>query len=168
MMASPSAPVFAGVELIERELKERLATAAIPGWPIRWPNEPWSAHLLFSLSEGNLPLNPDGTPMPCIEAQVILGADTAYIAPEGNRLAYRIGIMRIHLLVGQNTGRHVLNWMTDTIWPYFKRQTIFADPTVWQRLTTMDPRVDDNVAGTEDGDRYVRTITVPLEFYYRN
>lgn len=154
------------IAFIEAELKTRLAAAVTGGWPIRWANDPWAPDVI--LSEGNAPLNPDGTPRPYVEAEVIVGADTAYIAPEGQRLAYRLGLLRIYLVVGQNTGREVINQQADAIWPQFKRKTIQADASLWERLTTMDPRVDDNVAGVEKGDRYVKMITVPWEFYYRN
>ena len=155
------------IAVIEAQLREKLA-AVIPDWPIRWPNEPWPANI--DLTNGNLPTNPDGTPMPCVIVQNDVGADTAYIAPEGQRLSLRLGMLRVHLIYPQNIGTVGLTGKVDDLCADsgFKRQTLMVDLSQWQRLTTMDPRVDDNAAIVEAGNRFCRTITIPWWFDYRS
>jgi hypothetical protein len=153
------------IAIIEAELRTKLA-ATIIDWPIRWPNEPWPANL--DLTNGNQPTNNDGTPMPYVLVENLVGADTATIAPEGQRVSERLGMMRVHLVYPENYGTVELTGKVDILWMAFKRQTLRLDTDLWQRLTTMDPRIDDNAAVVETGDRFVRTVTVPWEFFYRS
>jgi hypothetical protein len=154
------------VALIEGELRTALRAAIDPAWPIRWPNEPWPANI--DLSNGNLPVFPNGAAMPCVAVRPMFGKDTAYIAPQGNRLASEVGILKVYLIYPQGIGTAALTAQADAVALAFKRQTIQLDLGQWQRLTTMDPTVDDNEAMVETGDRYVRTVTIPFQFFYRN
>ena len=153
------------VTIIESELRSALS-GIVTDWPIRWPNEPWPANI--SLSTGNLPINPDGSAMPCIEAEALFGQDDATIAAEGQRISRQLGMFKIYCLYPQGIGRGDLNTHLDEIQAGFKRKTLLLDTSQWERLTTMDPRVDNNAAAVEDGDRFVRTVTIQFEFFYRS
>jgi len=148
---------------VETALKAKLA-AIVTDWPIRWPNESWPAGTITT--QGGLPTDAEGNPVPFIEAKVIGGADSADIAPAGMRHSLRDGLFRIYLCVGQGTGTDAITAKTDTILPAFKRKTIFYDQTTKQRLITMDGRPDDGVAAYEDATRFVRMISIPWTFDY--
>jgi hypothetical protein len=153
------------IAIIESELREALS-GTVTDWPIRWPNEPWPANI--SLSNGNLPTNSDGTPMPCVEAEVIHGTPITAIGDEGQRVARRNGLFKVYLIYPQGIGSGDLTTHADTIEIAFNQKTIQLDTSQWQRLTTYPPRTDNNAAAVESGNRYVRVVTIPYEFFYRS
>jgi len=159
------------IALIESELRAALTALNVLQWPTRWPNEPWPTGI--EVAPGNLPVDVNGAPIPCMLAEDITGDDTSAIGQGvaqggAGRLSTRLGTLRVYLLVGQNTGATLIQTQADNIALGFKRQTIYADPPTWARLTTMDPHVDAPDPNVETGDRYVRMVTVPWIFEYRN
>jgi hypothetical protein len=152
------------IAIIESELRSALSGAV--DWPIRWPNEPWPANIL--LTNGNLPTNPDGTPMPCVEAEVIHGPPITAIGSEGQRVARRNGLFKVYLLYPQGIGTADLKTHADAIEAAFNQKTVLVDTSQWQRLTTYPPRTDNNSAAVESGNRYVRTVSIPYEFFYQS
>jgi hypothetical protein len=153
------------VTIIESELRSALE-GIVTDWPIRWPNEPWPAYV--DLSNGNLPTNLDGSPLPCIFAMVIHGTPITAIGGEGNRQARRNGLLQIHCIYPQGIGTVDLDAHVDAIEAGLNQKTIMLDTSLWERLTTYPARTDDNVAAVEAANRFVRTVTVPYEFFYRS
>ena len=152
------------IAIIEAELRTALS-GAVTDWPIRWPNEPWPAGTL--LTNGNLPTNPDGTPMPCVQAEAIHGTPIIAIGAEGQRVTYRYGNLKVYAIYPQGGGTTDLTTHLDNIETHFQQRTIQLDLAQSQRLTTLNPRTDNNAAAVESGNRFVRTVTVPYQFFYR-
>lgn len=150
------------IDLVETQLALRLA-ATVTDWPIKWPNEPWASTI--SLSQGGLPLDDNTSPAPFVEAEVISGSDGADVAPAGQRHSSAGGLFRVYLCVPQGVGRSAVNAKANAIAAAFKRTTVYTDGA-GVRLTTMDPRIDDGIAGYEDGDRFVRMISTPFQLDY--
>lgn len=162
-----------------------IATAAavnnLGPWPIRWPNELFIPGIggVIALTPDNAPATAQGNPAPFVEAEVISGIDSACIAPAGQRQAYTVGIFRVYLVAPLGSGRIAANILADAVHDSFKRMTVYFNPP--ERLTTMDPRIDDNVAehvaqtnvrvdaavpAPWKGARFVRQISVPWYFDY--
>jgi hypothetical protein len=155
------------VTIIESELRTALESI-ITDWPIRWPNEPWPPDLNLDLTNGNLPVNPDGSPMPCIEARVIHGLPITAIGGEGHRQARRSGLLKIYCIYPQGIGMVDLTTHIDAIELGLGQKTIMEELSQWQRLWTYPPRTDDNAAAIEAANRFVRTVTVQYQFSYRS
>ncbi len=132
--------------------------------PIRWPNENWPDDV--RVSAGNMPVDDDGAPRLAIEVEVIGGTDGASIAPAGQRQARATGLFRLYLSTAKGVGSDEITQLADRISATFQRVTVFADPDVAQRLWTMDPRIDDDVASYVEDNRFVRQISIPFEFQY--
>ena len=155
------------ISVIESELRSALE-GIVTDWPIRWPNEPWPPGLNLDFSNGNLPVNPDGSPLPCIYARVIHATPITAIGGEGNRQARRNGLLQIHCIYPQGIGTVDLDAHIDAIEAGLNQKTIMLDTSLWERLTTYPARTDDNVAAVEAANRFIRTVTVPYEFFYRS
>jgi hypothetical protein len=166
------------ITLIEAQFRTLLDSLPLMGWLIRWPNENWPP--TTTLGPDNQPLDPFGAPAPFIEAEVISGLDTAAIAPAGMRQSYTTGLFRVFFIVAQGAGRATLNTNADTVHDALKRLTIYID-SAGQRLTTMDPRIDDNIAQHNvqtdvrtdaavpapwKGARFIRMVSTPWFFDY--
>ena len=167
-----------GITVIEDQFRTALATV-ITDWLIRWPNENWPVNT--ALSPDNAPLDAFGNPAPFVEAEVIAGLDQSSVAPPGMRQSTRIGLFRVYFIVPQGSGRADVNNRVDDLALALKRATLFIDETTGRRLTTMDPRIDDNVAerlvqsyvrtdaavpAPWHGARYVRMLSVPWFWDY--
>lgn len=150
-------------------------------WPIRWPNELFIPGIggVVALTPDNAPADAHGNPAPFVEAEVIAGADTASVNSPGSRSSHRIGLFRVYLVAPLGSGRVAVNLLADAVHDGFKRATIYINPP--ERLSTMDPRIDDNVAehvaqtnvridaavpAPWKGARFVRMVTVPFEWWY--
>jgi len=149
------------VSPIEAALKTKMAQV-VPDWPIRWPNE----NFTVTVGPGGLPIGDNGAPAPFIDCEVIGYDDTAAIAPSGSRQSTSTGLFRAYLSVTQGEGLAEISAKADAISAALKRQTIYTDPVTGRRLITMDPRIDDGVAGYEDENRFVRMISVPWNWDY--
>lgn len=158
----------------------------LPQWPIRWPNEAFVVGLggVLALTTDNSPAydgiaGPKGSPAPFVEAEVILGHDGACIAPAGQRQSFVVGSMRVYLVAPLGSGRAAVNLLSDAVHDTFKRATVYDAPP--ERLTTIDPSIDDGVAehiaqtnvridaavpAPWKGDRFVRMVRVPFYFDY--
>lgn len=144
------------------------ALGAAATFPVRWPNDPWPSGI--STSDGNMPVDENGVPLPAIEAELISGRDETL--PVGKNAAgkrtHRLpGIVRLYLSVGHGTGRTLINAEVDALLSAFDRATLIDNQADGERLVTEDPRVDDDAASYEEGNRYVRTVTVPWSYIYR-
>lgn len=148
---------------VESALRAKLAEI-VNGWPVRWPNEAWPDGL--ETSDGNMPIDGNGRPSPAIECEVIAGQADATVGPKGFRRGAISGLFRCYLSVGQGTGTAAITAQSDAIADAFRRVTVSVDPTSGARLITMDPRADDGVAGYEEGDRYIRMLSIPWDFDY--
>jgi hypothetical protein len=150
-------------------------------WPIRWPNELFIPGIggVVALTPDNAPADANGNPAPFVEAEVISGPDSACIAPPGSRQSYTLGLFRVYLVTPLGSGRAAANILADAVHVAFKRMTVYYNPP--ERLTTMDPRIDDNnpehVAQTNvridaavpapwKGARYVRQVSTPWFWDY--
>lgn len=147
---------------VETKFKELVAGAA--AWPVRWANGAWPTEL--PLGDGNMPLGALGEPAPAIEAEVISDWDTAAIAPQGESASQRHGLLRLYLSVQQGIGTDAINVEVDRFITAFKRKRFVVDSAIGQYIVTMYPRVDDGVAGYEEGNRYCRMVSVPWWFDY--
>ncbi len=150
------------ISVVETQLA--LALGIATDWPVRWSNGAWPSGTL--VSDGEMPVDTDGAPLACMEAEIIGGPDTATIAPAASRIARRSGLFRVYLSVGQGTGTTDINTECDALVTAFKRQTIYLAASPYRRLITMDPRIDDGVASYEDGNRYCRMVSIPWDFEY--
>ena len=144
------------------------ALGAVATFPVRWANDPWPSGI--STSDGNMPVDENGLPAPAIEAELISGRDETL--PVGKNAAgkrtHRLpGIVRLYLSVGQGTGRTLINAEVDALLSAFDRATLIDNQADGERLVTEDPRVDNDVAGYEEGNRFVRMITVPWLYLYQ-
>lgn len=159
-------------------------TASINGlgpWPIRWPNELFIPGIggVVALTPDNSPADGNGNPAPFVEAEVIGGPDSSCISTPGMRQSTRLGLFRVYLVAPLGSGRAAINILADAVHDAFKRATVLLEPPL--RLTTMDPRIDDNVAehiaqtniridaavpAPWKGARYVRQISIPWFFDY--
>lgn len=154
---------------------------SFPMWPIRWPNENWVKGVggVIALNNENAPADANGFAAPFVEAEVISGHDSACISSPGQRQSTTIGLLRVYLVTPQGSGRGPINILADAVHDALKRTTVYINPP--ERLTTMDPRIDDNVAEhTAQTDvridsvvpapwkaaRFVRLVTVPWIFDY--
>jgi hypothetical protein len=153
--------------IIKSELKTALAIT-IPDWPIRWANEQWPPGTRLNTTSGNLPIDSDGLPLPCLQAQILLGEDMASPGLEDNRLSTQLGILKLYFMYPQGWGDEPLLRKFGDLRRAFKRRTIQLDESQWQRLTVMDPSFDKDGAVSEDGSRYVRTVTFKFWFNYRS
>jgi hypothetical protein len=156
------------VDYIIKSVLKAALSACIPDWPIRWANEQWPPGTRTSTTAGNLPVDADGLPQPCLQAEIQLGDDMASPGLEDNRVSEQLGTFKIYFMYPQGWGDDALLRKLGDLRRSFKRKTIQLDQGQWQRLTTMDIRVDKTGAATEDGTRYVRTATFPVSFYYRS
>ncbi|PWC96965.1 hypothetical protein TSO5_05915 [Azospirillum sp. TSO5] len=116
-----------------------------------------------------MPVDENGSPLPAIEAELISGRDQTL--PVGKNAAgkrtHRLpGIVRLYVSVGQGTGRAAINAEVDAILAAFDRATLIDNYAGAETLRTEDPRVDDDVAGYEEGNRFVRMVTVPWVYLY--
>lgn len=146
------------IKPVEDQLK--LALAAATNWPVRWMNGRWADSLL--LSDGDMPLDVLGVPLPAIEAEVIGGDMIGFLGYSeeiGRRKYRREGLFRLYLSVAQGSGLELISTEADTLVMRFSRKTIFQSPLTAQRLITMDTRVDDGVASYEDGNRFCRMLS---------
>lgn len=153
------------VSLVTQHFKGVLAPLATD-WPVRWSNGQWPSGTM--LSEGNLPLDSDGAPAPAIEAEIIAGGEELLAmgpTDDGKRTSRMSGLMRAYVSVGQGTGDDAITARVDAISNGLRRGTTQFDADT--RLVLIDPRVDDNAAAYEDGDRYVRTVSVAFDLYFR-
>lgn len=144
------------------------ALGASASFPVRWTNGLWPSGT--SVSAGDMPVTNDGLPAPAIEAEIISGRDETMPAgkdSEGKRSHRLTGIARFYLSVEQGTGRAVINAEVDALIAAFDRLTMIDNRPAGERLVTEDPRVDDDVAGYEEGNRYVRCLSVPWVYLYR-
>jgi len=151
---------------IEAAFEEALG--AVATFPVRWPNGVWPSGT--STSDGDMPVTIDGVPAPAIEAEIISGRDETMPVgkdSEGKRSHRLMGMARFYLSVGQGTGRATINAEVDALIAAFDRLTMIDNRPDGERLVTEDPRVDDDVAGYEEGNRYVRVVTVPWLYLYR-
>src|SRR6266550_3300726 len=150
-------------------------------WPIRWPNELFIPGIggVIALTPDNAPADAKGNPAPFVEAEVISGADSAAVSSPGFRQSYTVGVFRVYLIAPLGSGRVAANVLADAVHDAFKRQTIYLNPP--ERLTTWDPRIDDNVAehvaqtnvridaavpAPWKGARFVRQISIPFYWDY--
>jgi hypothetical protein len=147
---------------VKAALRTALAAAVIDGWPIRWPNDGWPVGV--NVSDGDMPIDPDGRPVPAVEAEVLLGKPSATIGPKGARRAEQQGLLRIYLSVAAGSGEDAIDAQSDAVVEAFRRTTITADSATGTRLLTMDPRADDGVAGYREGNRFCRMVTVPFDY----
>lgn len=162
-MASPDVDY-----IIKSELKPALAAAATD-WPVRWANEQWPVGIRTSTTAGNLPVDSNGDPLPCIQAEILMGEDAAWPGAEDNRLSRQLGMLKVYLMFPRGWGDEPLLLKLGDLRRAFKRQTIQLDPSQWQRLTVMDMRpAAGNEAQSEDGSRYIVTKTFPFWFEYRS
>jgi hypothetical protein len=168
------------ITLVEDQFRTFLANLNLQNWIIRWANENWPP--MTPLGSDNQPVDPvSKAPAPFVEAEVISGLDIAAIAPAGQRWSQMIGLFRVFLVVPQGSGRGPLNLNADVVHDALKRQTIYLDTSNGLRLTTMDPRIDDNVAehtaqtdvridaavpAPWKGARYTRMVSTPFIFEY--
>ncbi len=167
-----------GITVIEEQFKAALAVQVSIG-PIRWPNELWPAGT--KTSPDNTPLDAEGNPITFVEAEVIAGADTAGIAPVGQRWSERIGLFRVYIVAPLGSGRVEVNAQADVLCQAFKRQTVYFNQFNGERITSMDPRVDDNVAQhnvqldvridetvpvATKSARWIRMISIPWRYDY--
>ncbi|MFP5513348.1 MAG: hypothetical protein ACLGJC_09730 [Alphaproteobacteria bacterium] len=144
------------------------ALEGVATFPVKWPNDPWPDGI--STSDGNMPIDENGLPSPAIEAELIAGRDeTLPIGKnEGGKRTHMLpGIVRFYLSVGQGTGRVAINAEVGALLAAFDRVTLIDNQANGERLVTEDPRVDDDAASYEEGNRYVRTVTVPWSYIYR-
>src|SRR6266446_2925178 len=158
------------------------AVNSLGPWPIRWPNELFIPGIggVVALTPDNAPADAHGNPAPFVEAEVISGHDSS-AAGTGPRQSYTVGVFRVYLVTPLGSGRVAANILADAVHDGFKRQTIYLNPP--QRLTTWDPRIDDNVAehvaqtnvridaavpAPWKGARYVRQISTPWYFDYQS
>jgi hypothetical protein len=153
--------------IIKSELKTALS-GAISDWPIRWANEQWPPGTRTSTTAGNLPVDADGLPLPCLQATLAMGEDSASPGLEDNRVSTQLGMFKIYFFYPQGWGDEALLRKFGDLRRSFKRKTIQLDDSQWQRLTLMDARIDRDGAASEDGTRYIRTVTFPFWFYYRS
>jgi hypothetical protein len=153
--------------IIKAELKTALATA-IPDWPIRWANEQWPPGTRTSTTVGNLPVDADGLPLPCLQAAILIGDDMIALGPQDNRVSRQLGLLKIYFMYPQGWGDDPLLRKIGDLRRSFSQQTILLDSSEWQRLSFDRLRGGNNQAASEDGTRYVYTVTFPLWFYYRS
>jgi hypothetical protein len=154
--------------IVKSELKTALSTA-IPDWPIRWANEQWPIGTRTTgTTAGNLPVDADGLPVPCIQAGIEMGDDSACPGLEDNRVSTQLGLLKVYFLYPQGWGDEPLLRKFGDLRRSLKRRTIQLDESQWQRLTVMDPSFDKGGAVAEDGTRYVRTVTWRFWFNYRS
>jgi len=153
---------------VEAAFKAALADAT--DWLVRWPNAGpnYGFPEGVQTTQGGLPLDAEGEPAPFIDARVIGGETTGSIAPAGSRAMRGYGLLHLYFSVGEGTGTELITAETDAVSQAFERVTVWADPSVGQRLGTLDPRTDDGVAAYENGDRFVRLVSVPWFFEYRS
>ena len=143
---------------VEEALKAELAK--VTTWPVRWKNERWDDEVL--LSDGDMPIDTFGLPLPAIEAEVVGGEQEGFVgydAATSRRKYRRLGSFRMFLSVGQGTGTEIISNQADTLALAFSRKTVFHSPLTSRRLITMDVRVDDGVASYEEGNRFVRMLS---------
>lgn len=144
------------------------ALSAAATFPVRWPNDPWPDGV--STSDGNMPVDANGLPAPAIEARVIGGgSETVPVGKNaaGKRTHRAGGVVHVYVSVGQGTGRGAINAEVDALVAAFDRATLIDSAVDGERLVTEDPRVDDEVAGYEEGNRYVRMVSVPWVYLYQ-
>lgn len=135
-------------------------------WPIRWQNGQWPSGTI--LSDGNMPVDANGAPAPAVEAEIIGRREDAISLGDGDdglRSQVMMGSVRAYVSVGQGTGDAAITGACDSIASGLRRRAIQIDAST--RLVTLDPRIDDNTAAYEQGDRFVRTVTVPFDLYFR-
>ncbi|QCG93961.1 hypothetical protein E6C67_08410 [Azospirillum sp. TSA2s] len=151
---------------VEAAFVDALGAAAT--FPVRWANDPWPDGV--NTSDGNMPVNGDGLPAPAIEAELISGRDETMPAgknAEGKRTHRLPGIVRLYLSVGQGTGRSAINVEVDALLSAFDRATLIDNYANGETLRTEDPRVDNDVAAYEEGNRFVRMVSVPWMYLYQ-
>ncbi len=169
------------VAALDNIISTTASTNGLGPWPIRWPNELFIPGLfgVVALTPDNAPADAQGNPAPFVEAEVIAGSDSSCISTPGMRQSTRIGLFRVYLVAPLGSGRDAVNTLADAVHDFFKRSTILLEPPL--RLTTMDPRIDDNVAehvaqtnvridgavpAPWKGARYVRQISIPWYWDY--
>lgn len=151
---------------VEAAFVDALGAAAT--FPVRWPNDPWPSGI--STSDGNMPVDENGVPLPAIEAELISGRDETLPVGKnaaGKRTHRLLGAVRLYVSVGQGTGRAEINTEVDALLATFDRATLIDNQADGERLVTEDPRVDNDVAAYEEGNRFVRMITVPWLYLYQ-
>ena len=153
--------------IIKSELKTALSFA-IPDWPIRWANEQWPPGTRTSTTAGNLPIDADGLPLPCLQAGIQMGDDMIALGPEDNRVSRQLGLLKIYFMYPQGWGDDPLLRKVGDLRRSFSQKTILLDSAEWQRLSFDRMRGGNNQAASDDGARYVYTVTFPLWFYYRS
>ncbi len=148
----------------------RTALAAMAGdWPVRWPNDAWDGLPDgYTVGDGNMPVDANGVPAPAIEVEVLGGRKTSTAGPSGARIATLPGTLRLYLSVAQGSGGDAITAKVDALSSAFNLKTVLHDPATDRRLQTWDPRVDDDVAGYEEGNRFTRMISIPWDFTYRD
>lgn len=154
------------ISTVETALASALDAATT--WPVRWANGQWPSGT--SVSEGNLPFDNDGAPAPAIEAEVIGGQDALHAvgrSADGKRTTRWSGLFRCYLSVAQGGGLGAINDEAAAIVSAFARASIIGHAGADEHLVMADPRIDDGVAGYEEGNRYVRMVSIPFDYFHR-
>ena len=146
------------------EAQFKLSLAAASSWPQRFSNERWADGL--TLSDGDLPVAADGTPAPCIEAEVIAGNVRATVCKAGSRVMQRLGLFHLYLSVAQGTGVTTINAQSDALITFFTRTALLNDSLTLSVLRTIDVRIDDGIASYEEGNRFCRLVSIAWEYTY--
>lgn len=140
----------------------KIALAAATTWAVRWDNELWDSAI--SVSDGDMPIDEDGLPLPAIEARTVSQDDLGYVGSLDTKKSARVGLLQLFFSVQQGSGKTAINAEIDTVLTALKRKTIYLSGN--ERLITFDAMIDNNVAAYEEGNRYVRVLTIEWRFDY--
>lgn len=149
--------------VVTGKFKESVAAATT--WPVRWRNDFWPSGTL--VSDGDMPIDATGLPIPCIEAEIIGGIVEGRAGTNGSvRLYRRDGLLRLYVSVAVGCGTTLIDAECDSLESKFSRKTIFLAPLTSQQLVTYDARTDDRTSAYSEGNRYVKTVSCPWTFDY--
>lgn len=119
--------------------------------PLVWPNE---TH--------DLPAAP--SPFVAIEVMGVTNSVRG-IGEPGNRLFIHPGIILAHVFVPFGIGQAAGDTVADAIGLLLQRKDIAA-PTLPQLVRTEDPTMIDGELGSEDGNYWRVSVSIPFDFYY--
>ena len=140
-----------------------MATATT--WPVRFMNYLWPDTI--QVSDGGMPIDASGLPLPAIEAHVIAGQQIGYVGiANGKRQYRRLGLLKLYFSVAAGSGTTVISQQIDAVIPFLSRKELYYDALTASRLLGIDTRIDDGAASYEDGNRFVRLVTLTWEFYF--
>lgn len=145
------------LSLLEEKMKLRVESVVT--WPVRWKGNPWPDGL--ALSDGDMPLDADSRPLPCIEAEISGFSPQRSPGNEGHRRTTAEGFLRMFLSVGQHSGDAGLSAQYDLLDTGLARKNVYYDSLTATRIYLMDVRVVEGIGFYEENNRTVRTLQVP-------